>query len=89
MTLALCRATETSLSPRIGKLILGRDKRRDPGSQLRTPAFGGLAEGSRGGTSPGYEDWTKKQLAERAREIGVKGRSSMSKQRLISALRNH
>jgi hypothetical protein len=45
--------------------------------------------GARGGKSPGYEDWTKKQLVERAREIGVKGRSSMSKQQLISALRNH
>jgi hypothetical protein len=45
--------------------------------------------GARGGKSPSYEDWTKKQLVERAREIGVKGRSSMSKQQLISALRNH
>ena len=45
--------------------------------------------GARGGKSPSYQDWTKKQLAERAREIGVKGRSTMSKQQLISALRNH
>ena len=45
--------------------------------------------GARGGKSPSYEDWTKKQLVERAREIGVKGRSSMSKQQLISALRKH
>jgi hypothetical protein len=45
--------------------------------------------GARGGKSPRYEDWTKKELAERAREIGVKGRSSMTKPQLISALRNH
>jgi hypothetical protein len=45
--------------------------------------------GARGGKSPSYEDWTKNQLVKRAREIGVKGRSSMSKQQLISALRNH
>jgi hypothetical protein len=45
--------------------------------------------GARGGKSPSYQDWTKKQLAERAREIGVKGRSTMSKQQLISVLRNH
>jgi Rho termination factor, N-terminal domain len=45
--------------------------------------------GARGGKSPSYEGWTKKQLVERAREIGVKGCSSMSKQQLISALRNH
>ena len=31
----------------------------------------------------------EEQLAERAREIGIKGRSSMSKPQLISALRNH
>ncbi len=45
--------------------------------------------GARGGKSPSYVGWTKKQLVERAREIGVKGRSLMSKQQLISALRNH
>jgi hypothetical protein len=45
--------------------------------------------GARGGKSPSYADWTKKQLAGRAREIGIKGRSSMSKQQLISALRDH
>jgi hypothetical protein len=45
--------------------------------------------GARGGKSPSYDDWTKKQLVERAGEIGVKGRSSMSKQQLINALRNH
>jgi len=45
--------------------------------------------GAQGGKRPSYQDWTKKQLAARAREIGVKGRSSMNKQQLISALRNH
>jgi hypothetical protein len=45
--------------------------------------------GSRGGQSGSYQDWTKKDLLARAREIGIKGRSSMSKSELISALRNH
>jgi Rho termination factor, N-terminal domain len=45
--------------------------------------------GARGGHSPAYEEWTKKDLVQRAREIGIKGRSSMSKAELISALRNH
>ena len=45
--------------------------------------------GAKGGRSPAYQDWTKADLIKRAREIGVKGRSSMSKQQLISALRNH
>jgi hypothetical protein len=45
--------------------------------------------GSRGGQSGSYQDWTKKDLLARAREVGIKGRSAMSKSELISALRNH
>jgi hypothetical protein len=44
---------------------------------------------ARGGRSGNYEDWTKKELAERAREVGIKGRSSMTRPQLIAALRNH
>jgi hypothetical protein len=44
---------------------------------------------SRGGHSPSYADWTKKDLLQRAREIGIKGRSTMSKAQLIAALRGH
>jgi hypothetical protein len=44
---------------------------------------------SRGGSSGSYEDWTKDELQQRAREIGIDGRSSMSKSELIEALRNH
>lgn len=45
--------------------------------------------GAKGGRSGDYEDWTLKELQRRAREIGVDGRSSMSKSELIEALRNH
>jgi hypothetical protein len=45
--------------------------------------------GSRGGKSRSYEDWTKKDLVERARELGISGRSSMTKEQLVKALRNH
>lgn len=45
--------------------------------------------GERGGTSPSYEDWSKDDLQQRAREIGIEGRSSMNKDELIEALRNH
>lgn len=45
--------------------------------------------GRRGGSSQSYEDWTVSDLRDRAREIGINGRSSMNKGELIKALRNH
>jgi hypothetical protein len=47
------------------------------------------AVGRRGGEADRYEDRTKDELMQRAREIGIDGRSSMSKSELIDALRNH
>jgi hypothetical protein len=44
---------------------------------------------SRGGKSSSYEDWSKKDLEERAKEIGIEGRSKMNKGELVDALRNH
>jgi len=43
----------------------------------------------KGGKAPPYEEWTKDDLLDRAREIGISGRSSMRKAELIEALRNH
>ncbi len=45
--------------------------------------------GRRGGKSEPYQDWTKEELEERAKEIGIEGYSNMNKQELIRALRNH
>lgn len=45
--------------------------------------------GQRGGESPRYEDWSKDDLEERAKEIGIEGRSEMTKDELIDALRDH
>lgn len=45
--------------------------------------------GRRGGRAPSYDKWTKADLYQRAQELGVAGRSSMSKSGLIEALRNH
>ena len=45
--------------------------------------------GQRGGSSPSYEDWSKDDLEQRAKEIGIEGRSNMDKDELIDALRNH
>ena len=45
--------------------------------------------GSRGGHAEDYEDRTKDELLERARELDIEGRSTMDKSELIDALRNH
>ena len=43
----------------------------------------------KGGKAPKYEDWTARDLQQRAKEIGIEGRSRMRKDELIHALRNH
>ena len=45
--------------------------------------------GQKGGKSSSYEDWSKQDLQQRAREIGIEGRSKMDKGELVDALRNH
>jgi hypothetical protein len=45
--------------------------------------------GRRGGSARDYDERTKEQLLDRAREVGIEGRSKMSKRELVSALRNH
>jgi hypothetical protein len=47
------------------------------------------AVGRKGGEAEAYEDRTKDELMERAREVGIDGRSKMNKSELIDALRNH
>ncbi|MBC9958330.1 Rho termination factor N-terminal domain-containing protein [Yimella sp. cx-51] len=47
------------------------------------------AIGRKGGKAGDYEDMTKDELLQRARDIGIEGRSRMSKGELIDALREH
>ncbi|MGC0271466.1 DUF7218 family protein [Pseudactinotalea sp. Z1739] len=44
--------------------------------------------GESGGSSPAYEEWTVDELNDRAAELDIDGRSKMSKDELIEALRN-
>jgi hypothetical protein len=44
---------------------------------------------SKGGKGGSYEDRSKADLMKRAAEIGIKGRSKMTKDELVKALRNH
>jgi hypothetical protein len=43
----------------------------------------------KGGASPSYDQWTVDDLRKRAAELDIEGRSSMSKDELIGALRDH
>jgi hypothetical protein len=45
--------------------------------------------GRKGGESGSYDDWNKRDLEKRARELDIKGRSSMTKDQLVDALRHH
>ena len=70
--------------------------RREGNSEEKSARIANAAAGSsrkkvgrKGGKSPSYADWSKEDLVKRARELGVKGRSTMTKTQLINALRNH
>ena len=45
--------------------------------------------GRKGGKSGSYDDWKVDELRRRAGEIGIEGRSKMTKDELVKALRNH
>lgn len=45
--------------------------------------------GKKGGKASPYETWTKEELYEQAKNVGIDGRSKMNKKELIHALRNN
>lgn len=45
--------------------------------------------GKKGGKSESYEGRSKNELYQKAREVGIKDRSKMSKEELVKALRNN
>lgn len=42
----------------------------------------------KGGKAPSYEEWSKDELYDRAQELEIEGRSDMTKDELIEALRD-
>jgi hypothetical protein len=66
-----------------------RDQGESKEKAARIANTGRKTAGRRGGQSGSYDDWSKDELQKRAREIGIDGRSKMSKDELIKALRNH
>ena len=66
-----------------------RQKGESKEKAARIANTGRQTAGERGGKSPKYEEQSKEDLEERARELGIEGRSNMNKGELIQALRNH
>ena len=62
---------------------------KEKADRIANAKAGGEDVSSKGGHADSYEDRTKEELEERAAEIGIEGRSNMSKGELIDALRNH
>ena len=52
-------------------------------------ARGKSAVGHKGGKSGSYEDWNFSDLKKRAKELGMTGYSSLTKDKLVDKLRNH
>ena len=62
---------------------------KEKAARIANAKAGGEDVSHRGGEAENYEDRTKEELEERAAEIGIDGRSEMTKDELIDALRNH
>lgn len=65
-----------------------RDKGMSKNKAARIANTDRSTAGRRGGRSPKYEEWTRDDLYEKAKDVGVEGRSNMNKKELINALRS-
>ena len=66
-----------------------REKGMSKGKAARIANTPASQAGQRGGRSPRYEEWSRQDLYEKARQVGIQGRSKMDKSGLIDALRHH
>ena len=62
---------------------------KEKAARIANAKAGGEDVSRQGRRGRSYEDRTKEELEERAAEIGIEGRSEMTKDELIDALRNH
>jgi hypothetical protein len=62
---------------------------KEKAARIANAKAGGADVSERGGEAENYEDRPKEELEDRARELGIEGRSDMDKDELIDALRNH
>lgn len=71
--------------------LRGQGNSKEKAARISNAAAGqGKSKVSRkGGKSGSYQDWTVPELKKRAKELGMSGYSSLSKDKLVAKLRNH
>ena len=62
---------------------------KEKAARIANAKAGGTDVSKKGGQAEDYDERTKEELEDRARELDIEGRSEMSKDELIDALRNH
>jgi hypothetical protein len=66
----------------------GNSKEKSARISNAVAARGQKSVGRKGGQSGSYDDWTVPQLRKRAKELGLRGYSALTKAKLISNIRN-
>ena len=89
------RGGQTMPNPSIKNEKLYEDLRKEGNSKQKSArianaaaARGKSAVGRKGGKSGSYDDWTVTDLKKRAKQLGMSGYSNLSKDKLISKIRN-
>jgi hypothetical protein len=67
----------------------GNSKEKSARISNAAAARGKSAVARSGGKSSAYDDWTVPELKKRAKELGLSGYSSLTKDKLVKELRNH
>jgi hypothetical protein len=62
---------------------------KEKAARIANAKAGGEDVSRKGGEAEDYEERSVEELRDRAAELGIEGRSEMSKSELIDALRNH